>query len=135
MSPDQAVNFGLEVEAADPADMPAGAAALAGADTQVCEQGFAGGLALRKGTPFEVESESLAARGLALGQIPGDIGNATFRMIEFHARVLDRAAHGMLIVDMRSTRCGFPAPASPMKRERSVEDVESQRRCGDLVTL
>jgi hypothetical protein len=34
-----------------------------------------------------------------------------------------------------STRCGFPGPASQVERERSVEDAESQRRCGDSVTL
>jgi hypothetical protein len=26
-----------------------------------------------------------------------------------------------------TTRCGFPAPASPVERERSVEDAESTR--------
>jgi hypothetical protein len=33
------------------------------------------------------------------------------------------------------TCCGFPARASLMERERSVEDVESPRRCGGSVTL
>jgi microsomal dipeptidase-like Zn-dependent dipeptidase len=35
----------------------------------------------------------------------------------------------------QSTCCGFPARASLMERERSVEDVESPRRCGGSVTL
>lgn len=34
-----------------------------------------------------------------------------------------------------ATCCGFPARASLMERERSVEDVESPRRCGGSVTL
>ena len=34
-----------------------------------------------------------------------------------------------------TTCCGFPARASLMERERSVEDVESPRRCGGSVTL
>ena len=33
--PTQAMNFGLEIETADTADMPAGTAALAGADTRL----------------------------------------------------------------------------------------------------
>jgi integrase/recombinase XerD len=37
--------------------------------------------------------------------------------------------------DRPATRCGFPGPASQVERERSVEDAESQRRCGDSVTL
>jgi hypothetical protein len=36
---------------------------------------------------------------------------------------------------LRPTCCGFPARASLMERERSVEDVESPRRCGGSVTL
>ncbi len=34
-----------------------------------------------------------------------------------------------------TTRCGFPVRASLVERERSVEDVELPRRCGDSVTL
>ena len=33
-----------------------------------------------------------------------------------------------------TTRCGFPARASLVQSERSVDDAESPRRCGNSVT-
>jgi hypothetical protein len=55
------------------------------------------------------------------------------RIAKQHRFIITNVVQQILVT--LATCCGFPARASLMERERSVEDVESPRRCGGSVTL